>query len=123
MKKARSTAGFAGVSAAVCALLAGTAFAVLDSGQAFAAVAGVGIAWSSTLAGFLILLVNVDATGNRFLGAFSAGVLLRLAALGLAAGFAGFSVMPAQPLLVAIGLTFFILLAAEGAFFYRVQGS
>lgn len=112
MRKRRAATVFLGTSTVLA--ISGAATGFLFSGPRFTAVVlGVGMGLAATVIGFFVLLQNLERSGERFLGAWGAGVLIRFLALGVAFGLAAAQLLPAAPLLIAMGLTVFVLLVLE----------
>ncbi|MHC4780837.1 MAG: hypothetical protein ACYTFG_19880 [Planctomycetota bacterium] len=118
MSKGRIAGGFIGVSLLLAGTGAALAWRGLGGEDGRSAALGVALGFGGTLVGFLVLLANVDRSMNRFMGAYAAGMLLRLALLGGALGLALAGLGKPEPLLVAMAFTVFALLILEGAFLW-----
>ena len=68
------------------------------------------------------MLANLDRSSNRFLAAYVAGFLLRLALLGAAVGVAAAGGRDPVPLLLGLAVTVFALLLFEGAVLWISTG-
>ncbi|MHC5036007.1 MAG: hypothetical protein ACYTHM_01710 [Planctomycetota bacterium] len=114
MRKGRIAAGFIGLSLLLAGGGAGIAGWALGGEAGRSAVLGVGMGWLGMFIGFVILLPNMDRSMNRFLGAYVAGLLLRLGLLGAAVGMAVAGWGSPAPLLLGMAFTVFGLLMLEG---------
>jgi hypothetical protein len=101
------------------ALTIGYAF---QAAERLAIWAGLAVAWLVQAAAFGILLVMVRRRPKLVLAGWTAGTLLRLAAVGLAAWLtlSGVLALPAEPTLLALVAALFVLLLLEPVVFrYR----
>lgn len=115
MRKATIAAVFVGGSAAMAAagVLGSLNWLPREAGPS--AALGVALGFGAVLGGFFLLLANLDGSPNRFFGAYAAGFLVRLAALGAAGGLAAGGAAETAPVLLGVGCTVFGLLMFEGA--------
>ncbi len=120
----RRWAVYAGISAVLVgasALLIGYAFQAADR---LAIWAGLAVAWLVQAAAFGILLATVRRRPKLIVAGWTAGAILRLAAVGLAAWLTlgGVLALPAEPTLLALVAALFILLLLEPVVFrYRYE--
>jgi hypothetical protein len=118
----RRWAVYAGISAVLVgasALMIGYAFQAADR---LAIWAGLAVAWLVQAAAFGILLATVRRRPKLVMAGWTAGTILRLAVVGLAAWLtlSGELALPAEPTLLALVAALFVLLLLEPVVFrYR----
>lgn len=118
----RRWAVYAGISAILVgasALVIGHAF---QAAERLAIFAGLAVAWLVQAVAFGILLVTVRRRPKLVVAGWTAGSILRLAAVGLAAWLtlSGVLALPAEPTLLALVTALFVLLLLEPVVFrYR----
>ncbi len=118
----RRWAVYAGISAVLVgasALVIGYAF---QAAERLAIIAGLAVAWLVQAIAFGILLVMARRQPKLVLAGWTAGSILRLAVVGLAAWLtlSGVLALPAEPTLLALVAALFVLLLLEPVVFrYR----
>jgi hypothetical protein len=114
MRKGRIAAGFIGISLPLSAAGAALAGWSLGGKAGGSAAAGVAAGWAVMMGGFVVLVMNLDRSANRFFGAYAVGLLLRMGVLGAATVVAVVGWGDPEPLLLGMAFTVVSCLLLEG---------